>query len=197
MEIGIAPASPPLAKFSLDEAQRHADEWRCNCGPGALAAICGLTLEETKVHMMACGFCDKGYTNPTMMFDVLRHVGVKWQGGTCNSMSSENQGMLAFPNFGLARIQWEGPWTKPGVPIRARYRHTHWVGSMRCGDEGFDDEVSIFDINAMCVGGWIPFSEWAMHLVPWLLKKCVPRASGRWHITHVIEVQRPTAGGTR
>jgi hypothetical protein len=51
------------------------------------------------------------------------------------------------------------------------------------------EEVNIFDINAMCVGGWIPFSEWAGQLVPWLLKECVPRASGRWHITHVIEVQ--------
>lgn len=186
MPIRIAPTLPPLAKFSLDEAQRHSDEWNCNCGPGAIAGICGLTLEETKVHMMACGFSDKGYTNPKMMFDVLRRIGVRWQGGTCNSMSSENQGMLAFPDFGLARIQWEGPWTEPGVPIRARYRHTHWVGS--CRIEG--EEVNIFDINAMCVGGWIPFSEWADSLVPWLLKQVVPKANGRWHITHAIEVQR-------
>jgi hypothetical protein len=70
--------------------------------------------------------------------------------------------------------------------MRARYRHTHWVAS--CTIEG--EEQNIFDVNCMCIGGWVPLSEWADSLVPWLLKQCEPKASGRWHITHSVEVLR-------
>ena len=70
--------------------------------------------------------------------------------------------------------------------MRVRYRHTHWVGS--CFIEG--EEQSIFDVNCMCVGGWVPLSEWTDSLVPWLLKQCEPKADGRWHITHSVEVAR-------
>ena len=40
--------------------------------------------------------------------------------------------------------------TRPGVPMAARYRMTHWVAM--AGD-------AIFDINALCVGGWIARQE--------------------------------------
>jgi hypothetical protein len=168
-------------RFTLDDAERAGDEWGANCGPAALAMVAGLSLDEVRPHMG--DFEQKGYVNPTLMFDSLRRIGVRWQCGAVQR-SSENQGMLAFPDFGLARVQWEGPWTAPGVPIRVRYRHTHWVGAMRV--EG--KEVNIFDINCMCVGGWVPLSEWSSSVAPWILKQCEPKASGRWHLTHVIEV---------
>ena len=47
-----------------------------------------------------------------------------------------------------------------------------------------------FDINAMNSGGWIEVNDWAGSLVPWLLSECEPKANGRWHLTHAIEVAR-------
>lgn len=177
------------AQFTIDDAQRASEEWGLNCGPGAIAAVLGMTLEELRPHLG--DFERKGYTNPTLMWTVLRNLGVKYRCGI-NQHSSENQGMLAWPQFGLARIQWEGPWTAPGVPIRVRYRHTHWVGcasdpGWATGEPG-SSEPMIFDINAICVVGWIPLSEWAASLVPWLLEQCEPKADGRWHITHSVEI---------
>lgn len=88
------------------------------------------------------------------------------------------------PVYGLARVQWDGPWLKPGVPAAAAYCHTHWVGS-RWNPER---EQQVFDINAMCVGGWISFDAWQQSLVPWLLEHVEPKATGAWWFTHVVEV---------
>ncbi|HEX4302855.1 MAG TPA: hypothetical protein VHZ78_08675 [Rhizomicrobium sp.] len=165
---------PLQTLFTLEDAIRASDEWGANCGPGALAAIMHLTLEQVRPHMI--GFEGKGYTNPTMMFDALRSIGRHWR-----------RTDVRWPRYGLARIQWEGPWTKPGVPLRARYRQTHWVGSARS-----NGETGIFDINAIGNGtGWCSEVIWANSLVPHILKECVPRADGRWHITHAIEVEVP------
>ena len=98
-----------------------------------------------------------------------------------------NPWTVPFPHEGLARIQWEGPWMTAGVPIVERYRHTHWVASMFVAGE----EQNIFDVNCMCVGGWVPLSEWSGSVVPWLLKQYQPKADGHWHITHCIEVEMP------
>jgi len=177
------PMTAAPVRFTLEDAQRAVDDWGANCGPGAIAAIAGLTLDDLRPHLG--DFERKGYTNPTLMWDVLRRLGIRYH-CTLNQMSSEHQGMLAFPQYGLARVQWEGPWTAPGVPIRVRYRHTHWVAAVSEGGREHD----IFDINCMCVGGWVPLSEWATDVVPWLLKECEPKANGRWHLTHAVEVER-------
>lgn len=105
--------------------------------------------------------------------------------------------------FGLARVQWEGPWTAPGVPIAAAYRHTHWIGARDIKGDGpimFEPPyaVEIFDINCMCVGGWVPLSEWSGAVVPWLLKECQPKATGGWWLTHTVEIRAGlTSGGPR
>lgn len=166
-------------RITVEEGERAFNEWGCNCGPAALAAIMGLTLDQVRPHMG--DFEQKRYTNPTLMFESLDRVGARWKnlGQRCD-----------WPVYGLCRIQWEGPWTKPGVPLRARYRHTHWiavqhpVGSMTVG---------IFDVNCLANGsGWTDEKSWCENLVPWLLKECVPRAYGKWHVTHSIEIE-PTS----
>jgi hypothetical protein len=182
--------SPAPVRFTLEDADRAHEAWGCNCGPAAVAAIAGLTLDELRPHLG--DFEQKRYTNPTLLWQILRNAGIRYQ-CTLNQMSSEHQGMLAWPQYGLARVQWEGPWTAPGVPIKARYRHTHWVGAISHASDWTTpgwEEPRIFDINCMCVGGWVPESEWTTSVVPWLLKECVPRANGRWHLTHVVEVER-------
>lgn len=96
---------------------------------------------------------------------------------------------MPWPRWGLCRIQLEGPWTQPGVPIRARYRQTHWVGAATktAGD------VGVFDVNALANGsGWCALADWTSVIVPHLTAD-IKRASGGWHITHAIEVERPSA----
>lgn len=160
-------------RFNVDDADRAHAEWGANCGPGAIAGILGMTLDEVRPHMG--DFDSKRYTNPTLMWEVLRRLNVDFK--------SSKGGR--WPSFGLARIQWEGPWTKPGVPARVAYRHTHWVGV----NASNPSNIGIFDINAIDSGGWIGFGDWAGTLVPLLLSEAVPKASGGWHITHSVEVK--------
>jgi hypothetical protein len=167
------------ARFTLDDAQSAGDEWGFNCGPAAIAAMCGMTIAEVRPHLG--DFEQKGYLNPTLMWDVLRAIGVRW---------SWSRGVRRWPEYGLVRIQWEGPWTAPWQPMAAGYRHTHWVGSMRIDGE----EQNVFDVNCLCVGGWVPLSEWVSSVVPWLLKQCEPKASGGWCLTHVVELEQPVHG---
>lgn len=158
--------------FTFEDAQRAAYGWGANCGPGAIAAALHLTLDQLRPHLG--DFERKGYTSPSMMFAVLRRLGVAY---------ATRVGRVSWPDYGLVRVQWEGPWMAPGVPMAARYRHTHWVASRRVVDV-----EQIFDINAMVVGGWIALAEWAGDLVPWLLRQCERKADGRWHLTHALEI---------
>lgn len=171
--------------FNEADANRAFDEWGCNCGPTALAAAVGLTPDQVRPHML--GFEKKKYTNPTMMFEALDSLAgagfiARWKSVTFRGIG---QGMVT-PEFGLARIQWEGPWTAPGVPLRVRYRKTHWVAV------NFD---KVFDVNAMWCGGWVQYDRWVRDVVPVILRLCVPKANGKWHITHGIPVCRKRLEG--
>lgn len=163
-------------RFTAEDAERAYEAWGCNCGPSAIAAICGLTLDEVRPHLK--GFDQKHYTNPTMMFDALKSIGIH------HTRLRER----AWPNYGLARVQWEGPWTAPGANPKWAYRQTHWVGAWFAGG---CHGLGVWDVNALGNGtGWCAVDEWIGTIVPHLLKECVPRASGGWHITHAIEVAR-------
>lgn len=166
----VAEGAAPAPVFSVDEAQRAFDDWGANCGPGALAAVAGVTLQQAREWIGVEEFAGKRYTNPTMMLKAL----------TCSGLRIQQ--FMRWPQHGLVRVQWEGPWMRPGVPMRARYRYTHWVGSHNGG-------AFVFDINCMSVGGWVPRFEWESEVVPWLLRTLYPRADGKWHITHGIEVE--------
>lgn len=178
----LAPyAALPKPRFTLDDAVAASETWGANCGPGAIAAIAGMTLDELRPHMG--DFEAKGYTNPTLMWEVLTRLGLVWR------KRPGRVDLDILPAWGVARIQWEGPWCEPGVPVRARYRHTHWIGV------GLHEMRPIaFDINCMSVGGWVPWSEWKSQVAPWLIREAVPRANGKWHITHVADVARRDHG---
>ncbi len=178
-------ANPPRLRFTAADVDLAFETWGCNCGPAAIAAILGLTLDEVRRHMG--DFEVRRYTNPTLMGESLRGAGARfdlrqhpaWQKAQGPSM----------PNWGLARIQWEGPWMHDGVPVAARYQRTHWVGTYRPQASGFV-ELGVFDINAIDGGGWLSFETWRDRLVPRILRQGVPRADGGWHVTHAYEVQR-------
>lgn len=172
-----------IPKFDSSDCIKAADEWGFNCGPAAIAAVCGLTLSQ--LRPLLGDFETKGYTNPTLMWQILRNLEAQFT----VDFAPFKRDRVAWPKYGLARVQWEGPWTQPGVPVRARYRHTHWVGAMLV--EG-DVEHMIFDVNCMAaVGGWVGESEWVSSVVPHIIKYCVPRANGTWHLTHTVEIIRP------
>ncbi len=168
--------APPL-RFTADDAVAAQEDWGFNCGPAALAAVLGLTPAD--VRDLMSGFESKGYTNPSMMFEALGRSGVAW---TRSTGIDANR----WPVYGLARIQWHGPWTAPGVPARVAYRHTHWVGAETIGAT-----ARIFDVNALVAEGWIGVDVWAGSLVPWLLAQAEPKSDGHWSITHAIEVTPP------
>jgi hypothetical protein len=160
--------------ITAEQAQTAWEQWHCNCGPGALAAALDLSLDAVHPHLR--GFDEKHYTNPSMMKAALKSLAVNfdWQ---------VRKGHAYLPPLqGLARVQWAGPWTKPGVPAAAAYRHTHWVASRNIGQE-------IFDINCIQFNhGWVSFNEWQTKVVPWLLKQVEPKATGDWWFTHLVEI---------
>jgi hypothetical protein len=180
--------TPPALRFTLDEAQAAADAWGFNCGPGALAAVLGLTPDELRPSMGS--FEQKGYTNPLLMAEILKRLNVPFR-RVFESAVDPGARVVVWPRFGLVRVQWSGPWTKPGVPMAARYRHTHWIGVCEIG---FLRNRLAFDINAIGISGafgpgWMLWSQWTGGLVPWLLKECQPKADGRWWPTHCWEIQ--------
>ena len=180
-------------RFSRDDAQRAGDAWGFNCGPGALCAVLDMTPDEIRPHLG--DFEPKGYVNPSLMGGILRGLNVPhdWR-VLCTDGRHETPTALApaWPRFGLVRIQWDGPWCDPGRPIRARYRHTHWVAhrvhQLLAVPNKDLDVGQVFDVNAMCVGGWLAVEEWIAALVPWLLQEVEPKSSGGWWMTHVVEL---------
>lgn len=165
--VSIRVILPP--RFSKEELYAAADSWGCNCGPSSLAAMAQISLDEARLAINS--FDAKRYTNPTMMNDALRSLEIEFK----------KIGPV-WPDWGLVRIQWEGPWTEPNVPHVARYRQTHWIGAA-LKDDG---SRGIFDCNAMANGtGWSSFQDWSTVIVPHILRDN-KRAYGSWHVTHCL-----------
>ena len=181
MKTDSLPDLPPKVRFTELHGELAAKEWGANCGPGAIAAICGMYLDELRPYLG--DFERKGYTNPKLMWQILDRLGLGWK----KIMRPQT-----LPKYGLARIQWHGPWTMPGAHPMQASRHTHWVGAMTTKQ----GEIGIFDINAMSNGsGWVSLVEWTGHVAPAILKQCEPKASRnreglRWSLTHGVEIDR-------
>lgn len=166
----------PAYSFTAEEARQAHDSWGCNCGPSALATILGITLDQVRTAVELVGFAEKRYTSPSMMEAAIGNAGGSlWQRNYLTAVRDQN-----FPNCGLARIQWTGPWEADGANPKWRYRQTHWVASWR-----HDHLISIFDVN----GGIRSIADWKKEIVP-LIVASVPRADGGWYVTHSWEVER-------
>jgi hypothetical protein len=147
--------------FTEQDSERASAEWGANCGPHALAAA--LWLDLSTVRDLMPDFEDKGYTTPTMMESALKAAGINHTRTTKLRTSELCEG--------ISRIQWEGPWLKPGVPFAAAYHHTHWVA--QAGGFVFCTAVPLF--------GWIPIETWrrVVGVVCQDIKNCTG-----WHATH-------------
>lgn len=167
-----------VCSFSETEFQTAYETWGANCGPTALAAVLGKSLQEIRPHMG--DFERMGYTTPNLMFDALRSIKAQWR-------TTHPSTIGKLPTRSLLRVQWGGPWMLPEVPIKARYRHTHWIAA-KTNPNGY---VIVYDVNAMSVGGWIPLELWVQDLAPWIIRECCPRGDGKWSVTHIIELMLP------
>lgn len=173
-------------KFNSADVAKAADEWGFNCGPGALCAILGMSPDEIRPHLL--DFEKKRYTNPTLMRDILRGMGLKWE-RVFECLGANQAATPVYPNFGLVRIQWDGPWCKEGVPVAARYRHTHWIAVRPptiWGQRYPDNPRDVFDVNCIHGNGWCPWDGWKDEVVPWILDGS--KANGEWWPTHCWEV---------
>ncbi len=162
-------------RFTGEEADKAGDDWKFNCGPGALCAILNMTPNE--IRPLLGDFEKKGYMNPTNVLEVLNRAGVSYR----QTYRADAPGGWPAIQNGLMRVQFSGPWTKPGVPMRVRYNYTHWIAAR-------DYSKEIFDINAIHDKGWITAPVWSLQLIPWLLKHVCPKNDGGFWITHAYEV---------
>jgi hypothetical protein len=137
---------PVELKFTQADALAAYQSWRCTCGPAALAAALGLTLDAVRPACEAAGFGGKvTWMSPTMMAAAVANAG----GAITRRHPMEARSRL-FPGAGLARIQFGGPWCEPGANPKWAYWHTHWVAAWR-GGVGHG-RTTVFDVN----GGLLP-----------------------------------------
>lgn len=180
-----APRSDPFdvdgvsLPFGWDDLADAWRAWRCNCGPSALAAACGITLDEA--HAAIPTFDARGYTSPGMMRDALARLG---RGVKVETMGYGNPPATRWPRCGLVRIQWGGPWTITGANPRWAYAYTHWVASFAA--EAAD---LIFDVNS----GLTTRELWAAEVPPAITAE-IRRATGEWWATHIWHVAAQTKG---
>jgi hypothetical protein len=158
---------PLRIAFTQEDAERAHREWGANCGPCALASTLGCSLDDLRPHL-GC-FESKGFMSPTMMKQAIIAAGYR-----------HYETAYAAPIHGLLRVQWEGPWMKPGVPARVAYGFTHWIAAKLINGESW-----IFDVN----GGWRTRESWDREIAP-IIAASIKRADGGWHFTHRWEVRR-------
>lgn len=133
-----------------------------NCGPASFAAITG--NEVCRVMRYFPHFEDYQYTNVTQMRYAFGEAGY-----TVNRTSD-------FPSFGVALIQWLGPWSKRVRFSRWNQVHTHWVAL---------DGEWIFDHTAE---KWQRIEEWSQNTASGFISE-ISGATG-WAVRSGMEVSQ-------
>lgn len=157
-----------ILRYTPPDLEAAYRRWGCNCGPAALAAC--LQVPCATVRPWFAGFERRRYVNPTHMKEALgyaRQVGYFRQYNMCRRL----------PHYGMAFLQIEGPWEDPGVPIRAAYRHTHWIAT------AYDQVVWVYDVNA---NGWLTQPGWEEQVMRRILA-ATPRATG-WRVRSAFDL---------
>jgi hypothetical protein len=148
------------------DAQHEA--WGASCGPAALAALLACQVADLR------RLFPRPWTTPTDMRHALSLCDVRWD-STPRDLEGHWPEPHAMPTHGLAFIQWDGPWLKPGVPQRAAYLYTHWIAV---------DHGAVYDVNA---NGWLPRLAWDTKLAP-ALAGDVERGTGLWYVRAGLEL---------
>lgn len=145
----------PALKFTVADSQSAHQNWKATCGPHAIAAACGLSLEEVRGAIENY----RGWMNPTQVSNTLRNLK--------RSFTLQSQLKTQKLCEGINRIQWEGPWLKPGRPATEAYRHTHYVAHIQ----------GMVLCTACLAAEWIPVDEWRKHHLE-------TEPASPFHVTH-------------
>lgn len=163
-----------FAEADIEEA--HA-EWGCNCGPAALAAACGLSLDEARVLLPE--FDRKRFVNITMMREAIAEAG--WM------IVHDWKRCWAAGERSLIRVQFGGPWiaaegeAAQKWQVRSACMATHWIAQFR-GPGGL---AFVFDVNS----GLVPWGEWERGVMP-RIAAAIPNCDGSYHLTHSWQIER-------
>lgn len=159
------------------------DEWKANCGPGALAALLGKPLSEVR-HAFPW-FPARPWTSPTQMGEAITAlIGPrgKWTAyGIARGPVDEQ--IARLPRNGLFHIQIDGPWCNL-ADRRVAYRYTHCAAVRR-----IEGSLFVYDINLgpnARPGGWATFDTWN----EWIARPMVAdtkRAIG-WFVRSVFDL---------
>lgn len=153
-------ALPPRSLRAPSDVRLAHELFGANCGPAALAAA--LSVQVCDVMVLFEQFPDRPYTNLSKMREVLGDLGLCF----------DERPLM--PDFGLALIQMDGPWTDLPGASRWAARYTHWVAVS--GDR-------IYDINA---ADWVSRSDWEATTLPVLIST-YSRATG-WRVKRGLEI---------
>jgi hypothetical protein len=168
-----------INKADFTRAEMFAAHEFFNCGHSALCAVTKLKPEKVIPHLR--NFDKKHYTNPSMMQQAIVELGYSFT-RVYRCLGRGRARNPKYPEHGLVRIQFDGPWTASGVPVADRYYHTHWIAI---------DGEQVFDVNAIDYGGCMRMSEWQEVIVPYLFQYEPfgnSAGNGTWWPTHCWEV---------
>lgn len=143
---------PWLFYSERDSLEAH-DTWGASCGPHSIAAILGLSLVQVRERLVNF----RGWMSPMMVADTLRRLDAAYtlrKGLKTRVMCN-----------GLNRVQWEGSWLNPGVPVAAAYAHTHWIAQV-------DGWVLCSLIDP---ASWVPLEAW---------EREIAKTNPPFHVTH-------------
>ncbi len=146
--------------FTEEQSLAAPEAWGANCGPHAIAAGLGVTLDRARELLPK--FEGRFYTTPKMMEEAMMAA----RGSICCLKGGPSR---EWRN-GIIRVQWEGRWTNPGVPKIAAYPKTHWIAHF----DGF--------VYCTCC----PHEWWRVETWQRIIEAHVIGQNGvtGWHFTH-------------
>lgn len=158
--------------------------WGANCGPMSLAAVLGLPTVEAARELVQPF---RGFMSPTDMRTAVRAARDR---GMCEMIGQGTIGLGdpdPWPQLGLVRIQWLGPWCDPGVNPRAAYRCTHWIGVRTVVEPPALPGAPVVMVYDATPNRWIPRWAWER----WCPSLWPKRTTG-WAPVNRIDVVLPT-----
>lgn len=142
---------PLYAPPDVDEA---AEEWNASCGPCAFAAA--LHRPVMGVRLWFPGFPRRPWVNIGMMQAALTQSPADWR-----SVGAR------WPDYGLAFLGIDGPWSAPGVNPKAAWKHSHWVACAGPLPELGLEIRWVYDANEVL---WQPQADWERGILRQILK---------------------------
>lgn len=160
--------------YEPPDAEAAHKAWKATCGPCMLAAM--LRVPVNAVRKLFPEFPSRDYTNLTAMKLALYGALVPYNVVKATELA-----------YGLAQVQFTGPWSQPEVNPKVSYLHTHWIGLATTPEYG----LLAYEINAGSLehiwGQWVPMAFWESEVLPLLLTQH-PRADGGYHFRWTCEL---------